>query len=35
MAGAGSAQRYNPVLIQALEAVRLADTSGSLAANES
>jgi 3-oxoadipate enol-lactonase len=35
MAGEQSAQRYNPVLIEALDAVRLADTSGSLAANES
>ena len=33
MAGEGSAQRYNPVLIEALDAVRAA--SGSLAANES
>lgn len=38
MAGPESAQRYNPVLIQALDAMRVrcaADTSGSLAANES
>jgi 3-oxoadipate enol-lactonase len=38
MAGAESAQRYNPVLIQALDAMRVrcaAETSGSLAANES
>ncbi len=35
MAGVGSAQRYNPVLIAALDAIRAAETSGSLAANES
>jgi 3-oxoadipate enol-lactonase len=35
MAGDASAQRYNPVLIRALEHVRAADASGSLAANES
>jgi 3-oxoadipate enol-lactonase len=37
MAGASSAQRYNPVLIEALDAIRTsraAATSGSLAANE-
>jgi 3-oxoadipate enol-lactonase len=35
MAGAEPAQRYNPVLIEALAAIRAADTSDSLAANES
>ena len=35
MAGAESAGRYNPVLIEALDAIRAAMTSGSLAANES
>jgi 3-oxoadipate enol-lactonase len=35
MAGEASAQRYNPVLIEALDAIRAAETSGSLAANES
>jgi hypothetical protein len=35
MAGEASAQRYNPVLIEALDAIRAAATSGSLAANES
>ncbi|MDE3130439.1 MAG: alpha/beta fold hydrolase [Acidobacteriota bacterium] len=35
MAPQASAQRYNPVLIEALEALRAAQTSGSLAANES
>jgi 3-oxoadipate enol-lactonase len=35
MAGEASAQRYNPVLIAALDAIRTAETSGSLAANES
>jgi 3-oxoadipate enol-lactonase len=35
MAGEESAQRYNPVLIEALEAMRLGAASGSLAANES
>ena len=35
MASDESAQRYNPVLIEALDHVRLAAASGSLAANES
>jgi pimeloyl-ACP methyl ester carboxylesterase len=35
MASPASAQRYNPVLIAALDAVRTAERSGSLAANES
>jgi 3-oxoadipate enol-lactonase len=35
MASDASAQRYNPVLIEAFEQVRAADASGSLAANES
>ncbi len=35
MASDASAQRYNPVLIEALDHVRLAAASGSLAANES
>ncbi len=35
MAGADSAARYNPVLIEALEAIRAAAASGSLALNES
>jgi 3-oxoadipate enol-lactonase len=35
LAGPESAQRYNPVLIEALDAIRAAETSGSLAANES
>jgi 3-oxoadipate enol-lactonase len=35
MAGDASAQRYNPVLIEAFGQVRAADASGSLAANES
>jgi 3-oxoadipate enol-lactonase len=35
MASDGSARRYNPVLIEALDHVRLAAASGSLAANES
>lgn len=35
MAGAESARRYNPVLIEALDAIRAAMTSGSLAANAS
>ena len=34
MASDASAQRYNPVLMQALDHVRLADASGSLAVNE-
>jgi 3-oxoadipate enol-lactonase len=35
MASDASAQRYNPVLIEALDAIRQAEASGSLAANES
>lgn len=35
LASASAAQRYNPVLIEALDAIRAAETSGSLAANES
>ncbi len=35
MAGAASAQRYNPVLIEALDAIRTAETSGSLAVDDS
>jgi 3-oxoadipate enol-lactonase len=35
MASEASAQRYNPVLIDALDAIRAAETSGSLAANDS
>jgi 3-oxoadipate enol-lactonase len=35
MAGAERARLYNPVLIAALDAIRAADASGSLAANES
>jgi len=35
MAGPESAQRYNPVLIEALHAIRAGAASGSLAANES
>lgn len=38
MAGPDAAQRYNPILIRALDAIRVrcaAETSGSLAANES
>ena len=38
MASVQSAQRYNPVLIEALDAIRVrcrAGASGSLAANES
>jgi 3-oxoadipate enol-lactonase len=34
MAGEESARRYNPVLLAALQHVRVADASGSLAANE-
>jgi 3-oxoadipate enol-lactonase len=35
MAGPGPAQRYNPVLIEALHSIRAGAASGSLAANES
>jgi 3-oxoadipate enol-lactonase len=35
LAGEESARSYNPVLIAALDALRAADASGSLAANES
>jgi 3-oxoadipate enol-lactonase len=35
MAGEQSAQRYNPVLIAALDAIRVAERSGSLSAHES
>ena len=35
VAGATSAERYNPVLIEALDSIRAAVASGSLAANES
>ena len=35
LAGPDSVARYNPVLIEALDATRVAATSGSLAANES
>jgi pimeloyl-ACP methyl ester carboxylesterase len=35
MAGEESAQRYNPVLVEALNALRATEASGSLAANES
>ena len=35
MASEASARRYNPVLVEALQFIRAADASGSLAANES